>query len=221
MRQRKGPAAIALALAVAAVGGLPADAKPKQDKPSKALRTAAKHLKKLKSYKVDFEVRGGTAQGADHSLTDTRVSETWSAKVKGKVDAIKGETVFRLRRGGEDGAIEEAGRWKAMLATKDGRLISRLFQRVEHAIAGAWKHRKRARWVQPKASNPQAPQGAADAPEDADKSGSTTKDAPKTGPGSKDDAEGPISHVIRVEAPPVEAVSHFNRIITSGCFSEG
>lgn len=208
----------ALALVALAAPGV---AKPKAPTPGKVLKDAASELRKLKSYRVDFQVLGGTAQSADHTLTDTRVNQSWNAKVLGKVDSLNGEQAFRLRRGGDNGAILEGSNWKAMLATEKGRLISRLFQRPEDALAMAYKHRKRATWVEPKdgaqqqASAP-APQ-AADAEEDGTR---TKKDEQKSGPGSAAES-GPVSHVIRVEAPPVEAVTHFNRIVTSGCFSEG
>tara|TARA_B100000965_G_scaffold330908_1_gene294840 strand:+ start:736 stop:1386 length:651 start_codon:yes stop_codon:yes gene_type:complete len=209
----------ALALVALAAPGV---AKPKAPKPGKVLKEAAKELSKLKSYRVDFQVLGGTAQSAEHTLTDTRVNQSWNAKVLGKVDSLNGEQAFRLRRGGDDGAILEGSNWKAMLATEKGRLISRLFERPEAALAKAYKHRKRAQWVQPK-DGAQQQQASAPAPQaaDADEDGTRTKkDEQKSGPGSAAES-GPVSHVIRVEAPPVEAVTHFNRIVTSGCFSEG
>lgn len=209
----------ALALVALAAPGV---AKPKAPKPGKVLKDAAKELRKLKSYRVDFQVLGGTASSAEHTLTDTRVNQSWNAKVLGKVDSLNGEQGFRLRRGGDNGAILEGSNWKAMLATEKGRLISRLFERPEAALMKAYKHRKRAKWVTPK--DGAQPQASAPAPKagdaEEDEGTRTKKDDKESGPGSAVES-GPVSHVIRVEAPPVEAVTHFNRIITSGCFSEG
>ena len=190
-----------------------------QETPGKALKRGYKELKKLKSYRVDFSVQGGTAVSAKHTFQSTVVNETWSAQVRGRVDNLNGGVAFRLRPGGKGGAIQESGSWKALLATDKGRLLERLFTRPEVALGEALRHSKRGQWL--------APQGGASAPQpqaaekkaDADKDGTQSRDE-DTGPGSVKETL-PLSHVIVVEAPATEAITHFNRIIASGCFSEG
>lgn len=197
-------------------------AKDKQEKPAKALKRVYKELKKLKSYRVDFSVQGGTATGKEHTFQDTRVNQTWSALVRGKVDNLNGGVAFRLRPGGKGGAIQEGGNWKALLATDQGRLIERLFKRPEVALGEALRHSKRGKWLAPEGAAPgqqgAQPQAADEAQPDAD--GTQSREETKEGSGSVKESL-PLSHVIRVEAPAQEAVKHFNRIIASGCFSEG
>jgi hypothetical protein len=214
---------IAVGVCLTFACGSLAVAKPKQEKPGKALKRVYKELKKLKSYRVDFSVLGGTAKGKDHTFTDTRVNQTWSANVRGKVDNLNGGVAFRLRPGGKGGAIQEGGNWKALLATDQGRLIERLFKRPEIALGEALRHSKRGKWLKPEApeGGQQAAQPkAADEPK-ADADGTQSReDTKKDGSGSVKESL-PLSHVIRIEAPAQEAVKHFNRIIASGCFSEG
>ncbi len=198
-------------------------AKPDQEKPGKALKRVYKELKKLKSYRVDFSVQGGTATGKEHTFQDTRVNQTWSALVRGKVDNLNGGVAFRLRPGGKGGAIQEGGNWKALLATDQGRLIERLFKRPEIALGEALRHSKRGKWLAPEGKAPGSPAAQPKAAEEAEAEGEGTQsreDTKKDGSGSVKESL-PLSHVIRVEAPAQEAVKHFNRIIASGCFSEG
>lgn len=219
---------VGLALAVALASGSLALAKPeKQEKPASALKRAQNELRKLKGYRVDFQVQGGTAKGPEHAFQDMRVNQTWSAQVLGKVDNLNGGVAFRLRPGAEDGAIQEGGRWKAMLATEQGRLIARLFKGPELQLAEALKHSRRAEWLDPapeagKAGQAPDAESESDAESDAGSGPKETKtrSGDDTGPGSKV-ADGPLSHVIRIEGPAQEAVTNFNRIVSSGCFSEG
>lgn len=214
---------IAVGVCLTLACGSLALAKPKQEKPGKALKRVFKELRKLKSYRVDFSVQGGTATGKDHTFQDTRVNQTWTAQVRGKVDNLNGGAAFRLRPGGKSGAIQEGGNWKALLATDQGRLIERLFKRPEIALAEALRHSKRGKWLEPAA--PEGGQQAAqpkqaDEPQAEGEGTKSRKDTKKDGSGSVNESL-PLSHVIRVEAPAQEAVKHFNRIIASGCFSEG
>lgn len=211
---------IAVGVCLTLACGSLAGAKPDQEKPGKALKRVSKELRKLKSYRVDFSVLGGTATGAKHTFTDTRVNQTWSAQVRGKVDNLNGGNAFRLRPGGKGGAIQEGGNWKALLATDQGRLIERLFKRPEIALNEALRYSKRGKWLAPEggASAPKAQAKADEA--QAEGEGTKSRDDKKDGPGSVKESL-PLSHVIVVEAPAQEAVKHFNRIIASGCFSEG
>jgi hypothetical protein len=208
---------VGLAFVALASPGL---AKPKPEKAGKAAKRVTKSLTKLKSYKVDFKVVGGTAQGADHKPVQTRVNHSWSEKVRGKVDSINGEAAFRLRRGGEGGAIQEGPNWKALLATEKGRMISRLFKRPETHLMEALRHKKRAKWG-PVSEEANA-KAALEAPKAEEAAGDGTRTKKKSGKKTKSTSDAaPLSHVITIEAPPMEAVRSFNRIVTSGCFSEG
>lgn len=217
----------ALAIGLALASGSLALAKPdkpaKQEKPATALKRGFKELRKLKSYRVDFQVQGGTAQGPAHAPKDTRVNQSWSAQVRGKVDNLNGGVAFRLRPGADNGAIQAGGQWKALLATDQGRLISRLFQGPELALADALKSSRRALWVEPapEAERPSAPAGAGvrGAPSGSGQETQTREEGQSSS--ASEAQEGPRSHVIRIEGQPVEAVTNFNRIVTSGCFSEG
>lgn len=207
-------------LAIALCATLPAQAKP--EKASKALRAAAKELTKRKSYRVDFTVRGGTARGEDHAFTETRVNQSWSASTRGKVVRLNGGDAFRLRRRDLDGAIQTAQGWKALLATDQGRLIGRLFQSPEVALAEAYKQRRNARWVESEtpvggsAERPSLPAG-----DDQTAGGTRARRVERSSEAGEAKGEERLPRVIRVEGQPKEAVTHFNRIVTSGCFTEG
>ncbi|MBL4844580.1 MAG: hypothetical protein JKY65_03560 [Planctomycetes bacterium] len=190
-----------------------------QEKPGKALKRGFKELRKLKSYRVDFSVQGGTAVGATHTFKNTVVNETWSANVRGKVDNLNGGVAFRLRPGGKGGAIQDSGNWKALLATDKGRLIERLFKRPEIALREALRHSKRGKWLAPEGSASSPAPRVAEKKAEADDAGTQSRDE-NTGPGSVNESVA-LSHVMVIEAPAQEAVKHFNRIIASGCFSEG
>lgn len=208
---------LALGVCIAWACGSFAMAKPDQEKPRKTLKRVYKELRKLRSYRVDFSVQGGTATGKEHTFQDTRVNQSWSAQVLGKVDNLNGGVAFRLRPGGKGGAIQEGGNWKALLATDQGRLIERLFKRPEIALGEALRHSKRAKWILPEQGA--QPVGRPEAGSEAEGEGTQSRKDAK-GEGSESESL-PRAHVIRVEAPAQEAVKHFNRIIASGCFSEG
>lgn len=209
---------VCLTLACGALATAKPNKKKKQGKPSKALKSAFKELRKLKSYRVDFSVKGGTARGAEHTVQTPTVSQTWSAQVRGKVDNLNDGAAFRLRRGGQSGAIRDSGNWKALLATDKGRLIGRLFKRPEVALGEALRHSKRGKWLPAPSSDaqPSIAPGASPTPSDGTQSRAETQKKAKSGEQST-----PRMHMIRIEAPAQEAVKQFNRIVASGCFSEG
>ena len=187
-------------------------AAPKPESAAKALGRGAKQLAKLKSYRVDVSVSGGLAKGADHTVTESRVNESWNAETLGKLTRLNQGEGFRLRRSDLSGAIQQGVSWKAMLATDKGRLIGRLFKDPEVLLGQALRSKKRARWLAPVggATPAAAPQ---DAPEEGTRSG-------PRGEGSEL-AEQPLPTVLEVEGPAIEAIRHFEEIVSSGCFSEG
>lgn len=211
-------AGCALLLVAPALAG-PGD----QESEGKAITRIARSFGKLRGYAMTAEVQGGMAQGADHRITAQTVNTTYSAVVLGtvcKVDAP--QTAFRARLG-EGGTISSGGKWMAMLATDEGRLMERLFPRPEAVLAECVRLKKLARWVPPEGGPQPAP--APDAPVvDAD------DDAPGGGTrsrsGGDDDDDGlasqvGASHHLRIAGPPTVALEHFIRIQNSGCFSEG
>ncbi|MBL4847974.1 MAG: hypothetical protein JKY65_20860 [Planctomycetes bacterium] len=217
---------IAVGVCLTLACGALATAKPKkkkkqqqqqqQGKPSKALKSAFKELRKLKSYRVDFSVKGGTARGAGHTVQNPTVSHSWSAQVRGRVDNLNGGVAFRLRRGGQSGAIQDGGNWKALLATSQGRLIGRLFKRPEVALGEALRHSRRGKWLPtPSDGQPSLAPGTAAAPSQGTQSRAESKKK------ASSEQNKALMHVIRIEAPAQEAVKQFNRIVASGCFSEG
>lgn len=201
---------IAGALALAGTAALAGPNKP--EKASKALVRGAKQIAKLKSYTVDFSVSGGLAKGADHALIEQRVNESWTAQVRGKVAQLNSGEAFRLRRTDLKGAIKQSLNWKALLATDKGRLIGRLFKDPEVTLASAARSKKRARWLAPEGGDePTA------APGDEPTEGTRAQ-----GSGSGTEAsDGPLPTVLVVEGPAIEAIRHFEQIVSSGCFSEG
>ena len=200
--------ACALALTAGAIA-----AAPKPESAAKALKRGAKQVAKLKSYRVDFSVSGGLAKGADHTVIESRVSESWTAEVRGGITQLNQGEVFRRRRADLAGAIKAGMHWKALLATDKGRMVGRLFKDPEVMLATALRSKKRARWLTPSTSN--GPEISSEA--DAD---GGTRSGPRGGPGSHLE-EGPLPTVLEVEGPAVEAIRHFEQIVSSGCFSEG
>lgn len=195
-----------------ALAGTTALAAPKPEKASRALVRGAKQLAKLKSYTVDFSVSGGVAKGADHALIEQRVNENWTAQVRGKVAQLNSGEAFRLRRADLKGAIKQSLNWKALLATDEGRLIGRLFKDPEVTLAMAVRSKKRARWLAPEGG-----EASSAAPSDEPSEGTR---AQRSGSGAEAD-DGPLPTVLVVEGPAIEAIRHFEQIVSSGCFSEG
>ncbi|MCA8924993.1 MAG: hypothetical protein KDD82_24500 [Planctomycetes bacterium] len=194
-------------------GGGTALAAPKPESAAKALVRGAKQLAQLKSYRIEFSVSGGLAKGADHALVETRVNESWTGAVRGKVVQLNQGEGFRLRRGEFEGAIQDGLQWKALLATDKGRLLGRLFKDPEATLARALRSKRRATWLAPVAGASADGAPAQAETEDGTRSGSR-------GASSELD-EGPLPTVLEVEGPAIEAIQHFEQIVSSGCFAEG
>ena len=214
---------VGVALAVCATGGL-AEAKP--EKPKTALKRVVKKLHRLKSYKVNAHVKGGEATGKDHRVSRATVDKAFSALVRGKVSKVDGRA-YRRRLRGANGAIDVSGTWKKLLATQDGRLISRLFLRPEEHLSNALRYSKRAKWVGGAKTNAKAPVATSkgiDFESKADEGDASGTQARKKKTVKKSSAwkkQEITSNVIRIEAPARLAVKQFNTIVNSGCFSEG
>lgn len=210
--------------AVGATGGV-AEAKP--EKPKTALKRVVKKLHRLKSYKVDAHVKGGEATGKDHRIMTATVDKAFSALVRGKVSKVDGKA-YRRRLRGADGAIDVSGTWKKLLATQDGRLISRLFLRPEEHLSNALRYAKHAKWVAGQKTSSTAPAPTSKGidfeskADDGDAGGTQARQTKTVKKRSAFRKTVEItSNVIRIEAPAQLAVKQFNTIVNSGCFSEG
>lgn len=217
---RLAVAGFALLLAAPALAG-PDEA----ESETQAITRLTRSFGKLRGYAMTAEVQGGMAQGAEHRITAQTVNTTYSAVVLGavcKVDAP--QQAFRTRQG-EGGAIAGSdGKWKAMLATDEGRLMERLFPRPEAVLAECVRLKKLARWVPPEAGPAPAPAPVPDAPTvDADED--TPAPAGTRSRTDNDDdglaSQVGASHHLRIAGPATVALEHFIRIQNSGCFSEG
>ncbi len=216
-----------------AVLALTVPASAKEEAASKAVKRATKSMSKLKSYRVRATVQGGMAQGAEHKITASRVNESYDCEVNGTLAHIRGgKEAFRLRAGKEgSGAIKDAGVWKAILVTPEGKIIERLFQRPEHHFAKMSQFKKLAKWLpadpaDAKASAPQVDIDFGDSDEDeaapAPKE-ETKKTRVRKGKKSKSKAgqDGPVSHRFRIVGPAAEAINQFTTIVNSGCLGGG
>ena len=218
---RLAVAGFALLLAAPVLAG-PGEA----ESEGKAITRVARSFGMLRVYAMTAEVQGGMAQGPEHRITAQTVNTTYSAVVLGAVCKVDAPQLAFRTRAGQSGTITGGdGKWKAMLATDEGRLMERLFPRPEDVLAECVRLKKLARWVQPVGGPQPAPVPDAptvDADDDAPAPAGTRSRANNGG----DDDEGfasqvGASHHLRIAGPATVALEHFLRIQNSGCFSEG
>lgn len=207
------------------VGGVATAAPDKPEKPSSAVKRVAKAFSKLRSYRVSAEIRGGQARGAAHDIVSSTVNERYSAEVVSKLCRVSAPEAFRPRFDSQAGAISGQGRWMAMLATDDGRLLARLFLPAEQFLAEAAKYRRTAEWVDAGGEG-ETPRVLASRSDDrsADQGATGTRTADDRDRSSSDDAaesEAPQPRRLRVQGPNKVALQHFLTIQNSGCFSAG
>jgi len=215
-----------------AVLALTVPASAKDEAASKAVKRATKSMSKLKSYRVRASVQGGMAQGKEHKITQSRVNENYDCEVNGALAHIRGsKEAFRLRAGKEgSGTIKEAGVWKAILGTPEGKVIERLFQRPEHHFAKMNRFKKLAKWLpadpaDSKASVPQVDIDFGDSDDEASEQPKTDAKATRVRKGKKSKSkagdDGPVSHRFRIVGPTTEAINQFTTIVNSGCLGGG
>lgn len=219
----RGPVLLGAAALAALALSTPASAKP--ESAGQTVKRIVKKTKKLKSYRVSATIKGGTAQGKDHRLIKPTVNQSFTCTVKGKVAGINGGKAYRFRLRGADGAIQSGSAWKKMLATKEGRLIQRLFLRPEEHLINAFKYRKKAKWLPSTVKKSGAVKGTGLFGDDdkvkTESDPGTTK-VRKKKKARKSRAKQPApSNRILVKAPSKVALQHFTTIINSGCFSAG
>jgi len=213
----------AAALAAAGLASPALANPPDQERESKVIRRVLKDFGKLRGYRVDFSAEGGVAQGADHRLVDRTVAESYRADVLGRIARIQSPAAFRSRTDANEGAVEGNGRWMAMLATDDGRLLARLFEAPEKVLAEVNRFKRHAEWVPPEEDGAPSERltftSRSDDDEDDARGGTRERDDDRDSSGR--DEDGPISHHLRVPGPVEVALDRFITITNSGCFSEG
>ncbi len=116
------PTWMVLGLCAALAGTCVAD-----EKPGKALKQAVKTTLKAESYRVEFELEGGFAEGPEHELLERHVGTSVEARSFGRLTAI--DAPFRGYRleDGEVGAINSGGSWLMLTARPTERIAERLF----------------------------------------------------------------------------------------------
>lgn len=222
----RGPVGLSLVLALCAAARADED-------PAAVVQRVVKDLGKLDSYRVEFEIDGGQAEGSEHRVVGNRVSRRWTAETWKGLTSIDGGAAWRPRANGT-GAIKDGMVWRSILATDEGRLLERLFVRPEEVLARVQALRKKARWAPLEAGGQAAVAAALAAVEDEDEdepqgdgAGEGTREKRKAGAKSKRPAKPKpgdpttSSHRVVVEGPPQVALEQFTALQNSGCFEAG
>jgi hypothetical protein len=197
----------------------------KRQSPSAALQTATKNFVKAKSYRVRLAVEGGYSEKADHSISQRVVSESYTGEVYSGMMHIPEVKAYRtLKRG----TAYIDGYWRDILSDRTTTKAARLFRFPEVVLGNALRHSRRSgTWLEPKgaaAAEKEAAGGNAEAKESADDGPSgrtavgTSRSPDKEARGSEEEE---LPRVVRVEAPPAEALQHILEVQNSNCFGVG
>jgi hypothetical protein len=218
----------------------------KRQDPAKALLAAAKNLAKSKNYRVKVLIEGGITENEDHQLPEKTLTETYEGDVFSPLMHVSKMNAFRYPT---KGVVLIQGLWRSTMSDKTTVKMERLFTFPEVVLRRALANSSNAKWLEPeKKEAGEAGGDAADAGEDkadassdqgagddegsakpekkkaaaakkAQKADGKTKAVGKKAVQPKD--EGPQPRVVRVEAPPKEALAHFTEIQNSGCLGAG
>lgn len=211
-----------LALGLGGVAAAADAPKAKREKPAIAIRTATKNFAKAKSYRVELAVTGGFADDASHAVTERVVTESYLGDVHSGMMHLPGVKAYRTMA---RGTVQWEGTWKDILSVRQTVRVARLFRFPEEVLANAFKHAPRGgQWVEPEKEAAPAAEPAAAEPEEGDDdevgpASTTTAVAGSKGAGAV--AEPEVPRVIRVEAPPEEALRHIIEVQNSDCFGGG
>ncbi len=216
------------AIGLAVVAGLllvlgPADVfaggKRKTPSASKILLESYKNFVKSKNYRAKISVVGGVTESKAHKVSAKTVNDTYAGAVHGRVMEVKSPRSFRTQK---SGAIRKDGRWKSLLAARDGARMDRLFVWPQVVMQRALRYKGTAEWIDTnKDKNKKKSRKSS-----RKKSGKSSTSRGKTAVAKKGDTETTTTTTyfpgtIRVEAPTREALKHVIEIENSGCLSGG
>jgi hypothetical protein len=230
----RAPALLCACLLIAtSVGGGPQAAagrrssRVKVPSPTKALQTAFKKLAKSKSYAVKVTVNGGLSDKEDHALVQRTVAESYAGEVYGptRLMHVPAEKVYRFPT---KGVAYIDGVWRNILSHRRTVLLQRLFKFPEIVLRRALANAPRTgRWLDlPEAGGEKGKEAEADDPSGEstgkEPAGKTAVGGASPGNTAKDGSgDAPQPRIVRVEAPPKEALEHFLEVQNSGCMSAG
>ncbi|MBI4583587.1 MAG: hypothetical protein HY717_06165 [Planctomycetes bacterium] len=219
-------------------------AAPERPKAETQLLAAFKNFKNHKGYKVKMTVIGGITSDPQHVVSSPTVRDQYSGEVyQSTMYVTASETYpYKAYRTPKKGVSYIDGMWRPILAHRPGVRLDRLFAFPEDILVQAAKHSKTARWLEDAVAKEESSEASANDEEDEDDDDEEDEDDVDKDPGKdKDKAKGKekASHkttavtkksaaqlasmprVLRVEAPPKEALNHFLQVEKSGCVSGG
>jgi hypothetical protein len=204
----------------------PDKAKLKEPSPVKVLQAAVKNLQKQKGYRVGVDILGGLSMTEDHAVSLKNVQSSYSGEVFGPLMKVEDPKVFRTTKGG---AAFIDGQWRHSLGDQKTVLLERLFAFPEVILAKALKNAPAsARWVKESEALVKAEGSGGDdrviIPSDEEETGAVkgrTVVAKKKPAVSPDEEFYKTYRIIRVEAPPQEALQNFTEVQNSNCFGGG
>ncbi len=132
-----------------ATSGLYAEDTVKVPKPERALKKIAKSLVKAKSYKLNFEVSGGTSKSKDHTINSVSVSQQYLGEHYRGITYFETQAAFR-KTGRGKGAIRNASTklWQSINATAEGTRLDRLMPLPDVLLVDALRVRSEVEWVE-------------------------------------------------------------------------
>jgi len=193
----------------------------KPPKPGKALLMAAKKLMKTKNYRAKVTIEGGVSEREDHKITQRSVGETYEGEVYarlGRVGPVMHVPQARAYRLPKKGVAYIQGAWRNILSEPKNVCMDRLFMFPEIVLGRAVRLSRAAKWL--------------DAPKKEDSEGSKAEKEESgrkksTGPTvvlkdtSEEEAMAAWPRIVRIDAPPKEALKYFLEAQNSGCMSAG
>jgi len=199
--------------------------------PVKVLQAAVKNLQKQKGYRVGVDILGGLSMTEDHAVSLKNVQCSYHGEVFGPLMKVEDPKVFRTTKGG---AAFIDGQWRQSLGDQKTVLLERLFAFPEVILAKALKNAPAsATWVKESETLVKADvvsSGGDDRviiPSDDEETENSDSPKGRTVVAKKKVAVSPEEEfyktyrIIRVEAPPQEALQNFTEVQNSNCFGGG
>jgi hypothetical protein len=202
-------------------------AKLKEPSPVKVLQAAVKNLQKQKGYRVGVDILGGLSMTEDHAVSQKNVQSSYQGEVFGPLMKVEDPKVFRTAKGG---AAFIDGQWRHSLGDQKTVLLERLFAFPEAILAKALKNAPaNATWVKESETLMKSDYSASgddrivipSDEEETEAAKGRTVVAKKKPIATPDEEFYKTYRVIRVEAPPQEALMNFTEVQNSNCFGGG
>ncbi len=215
-RSAIGLAGIAGLLFVLGPADVFAEGKRKTPSASKILLESYKNFVKSKSSRAKISVVGGVTESREHKVSARTVNDTYTGAVHGRIMEVSNPRAFRTQK---SGAIRKDGRWKSLLAARDGARMDRLFIWPQIVMQRALRYKGNAEWIDTNKSKKKKKSSKSS----RKKSGKSSTSRSKTAVAKRGDTDTTtyFPGTIRVEAPTKEALKHVIEIENSGCLSGG